>query len=220
MWCVAKLDDEYIDRMEILLDLYQRPASETHPVVCLDEKPIVLREDFRQPTCCKPGRPPRRDYEYIKHGTANAFVVVAPRLGQHMIEITPNRKAPMFAEMLLKVSQMFSDAKRIHLVVDNLNTHVRKSVVGRYGEKAGDQLWKRFKVHYTPKHASWLNQAEIGISMFSSACLKKRRISSIPHLTKEAAAYEKRANGEKRTIDWRFTKQKARKKFGYYTQTL
>jgi len=220
MWCVAKLDDEYVARMESLLDLYRRPANKRHPVVCLDEKPVVLRQDFRPGLPGKPGRVARRDYEYVKGGTANAFVAVAPKLGRHVIKITPNRKAPMFAEMLQKLSTVFGRAKRIHLVVDNLNTHVRKSVVERYGEQAGARLWRRFKVHYTPKHASWLNQAEIGISMFATACLGKRRIPSIEVLTLEAVAYEQRANRERRTIDWRFTKQKARKKFGYKTPTL
>lgn len=220
MWCVANLDAEYIRRMENLLDLYQRPASKVHPVVCLDEKPLVLRRDFHQSIPCKPGRIARRDYEYIKGGTANAFVAVAPKLGRHVIKITPNRKAPMFAEMLRTLSAKFAHAKRIHLVVDNLNTHVRKSVIDRYGATVGDRLWRRFHIHYTPKHASWLNQAEIGISMFAKTCLGKRRIISVDSLADEAAAYQKRINREHRMIDWQFTKQKARKKFGYITPTL
>ena len=217
MWCIGNLDDEYIKRMEDLLDLYAKPINRNEPVVCLDEKPVVLHSDSRPGVSCRPGKIARRDYEYVRRGKANAFYAVAPRLGEHMVRITDCRSAKRFAEMLFQIHRKYVSAKRIHLVVDNLNTHFKKSVVTRYGAHMGSRLWRRFEIHYTPKHASWLNQAEIAIGMFGGGCLRKRRIPTIEMLTKESSAYERRINAEERKIDWQFTKQRARKKFGYNT---
>jgi hypothetical protein len=220
MWCVGALDAEYIRRMEDLLDLYARPVNTKEPVVCLDEKPVMLRGDSRSFIPCKPGRPARRDYEYVRHGKANRFCAVSPRQGKHILRVTDSRSAARFAEMLFEINRQYRTAKRIHLVVDNLNTHFEKSIIKRFGVSMGRRLWGRFKVHYTPKHASWLNQAEIAIGMYANECLRKRRIPSIEALTTETLAYERRANAEQRTINWRFTKQRARKKFKYFTPSL
>ena len=182
MWCVGELDGEYIARMEDVLALYEKPLSEEEPVVCIDEKPVVLHADLRPPRPMYPGRTLRRDSEYERRGTANAFCGVEPKAGRHYPRVTPDRSSPEFADYLLEIAEHYPAADTIHLVMDNLSSHTRKAVVERYGEKAGDWLWDRFTVHYTPKHGSWLNQAEIEISLFSRQCLGQRRIPSLGDL--------------------------------------
>jgi len=124
----------------------------------------------------QPGRIGRRDYEYKRCGTANVFCGIEPKAGVHFTKVTPTRSSPEFADFLLEIAEHYPAADIIHLVVDNLSTHTRKALVDRFGKKAGGWLWQRFTVHYTPKHGSWLNQAEIEISLFSRQCLGNRRI--------------------------------------------
>lgn len=219
MWCVPEINDEYIQRMEDVLDLYERPTSAQEPVVCLDEKPIQLLKDTASYSRrSRPGHIRKRDYEYRRKGTANAFCAVEPKRGRHFIKITKNRKAKEFAEMLRDLGRFYPNARKIHLVMDNLNTHTRKSLIKHLGPKRGDNLWNRFEVHYTPKHASWLNQAEIEINMFSRECLGKDRIGTLITLERRALAWAKSANRDQRKINWGFTTEKARKKFGYKRQ--
>ncbi len=215
MWCVAKLDEEYIERMEDVLKVYEKPLTERAPVVCLDEKPVVLHEDTRPPVRMRPGQVARRDYEYKRCGTANVFCAVEPKAGRHFTKPTPTRKSPEFADFLLEIAASYPKADTIHLVLDNLSTHSRKAVIDRFGEKAGDWLWKRFTVHHTPKHGSWLNQAEIEIGIFSRQCLGKRRIATIDDLTTQTRAWNQRINQNQTTIKWKFTRKKARRKLKY-----
>ena len=151
MWCVAKLDEEYIARMEDVLGLYERPLSTTEPVVCIDEKPVVLHEDTCTPIPMLPGRVARRDYEYKRCGTANVFCGVEPKAGRHFTKVTPTRCSAEFADYLLKIASRYPAAHTIHLVMDNLSTHTQKALVERFGDTAGTWLWDRFTVHYTPK---------------------------------------------------------------------
>ena len=215
MWCVPELDDEYIERMESILDLYERGDSKDFPLICLDEKPIVLFEDSRAPLLMEEGSTKKVDYEYIRNGTANAFVAVEPFGGKYIVEITPNRKGILFAQFLRKVSLKYKNAKKISLVMDNLNIHSKTSLVREYGEKKADKIWNRFEIYYTPKHASWLNQAEIAIGMYSRQCLGKTRIPSIEQLTKTTRAWVDYINEKAVTIGWFFTKKDAREKMGY-----
>src|SRR5271167_2570673 len=215
MWCVAKLDKEYIARMEEVLAVYEKPLSEHEPVVCVDEKPVVLHQEVRSALAMQPGRVARRDSEYRRCGKANVFCGVEPKAGRHFTKVTADRSSPEFAAYLLEVAAHYPAADTIHLVMDNLSSHTRKAVVGRFGEKAGAWLWNRFTVHYTPKHGSWLNQAEIEISLFSRQCLGQRRIPSLGDLRPETRAWNRRMNRNRVTIDWRFTRRKARMKFGY-----
>src|ERR1035438_3953303 len=193
MWCVGELDEEYIARMEELVGLYEKPLCERAPVVCIDEKPVVLRADTRSPIAMKPGRVARRDYEYKRCGTANVFCGIEPKAGRHFTKVTPTqcsaefgftkvtptRCSAEFADYLLKIAVRYPAADTIHLVMDNLSTHTQKALVERFGDTAGTWLWDRFTVHYTPKHGSWLNQAEMEVGMFSRQCLGKRRIEDI-----------------------------------------
>jgi len=201
--------------MEDVLALYEKPLSEKEPVVCMDEKPVVLHAEVRPPRPMQPGRIARRDCEYERRGTANAFCGVEPKAGRHFTKITPNRSAPQFADYLVEIVAAYSEADTIHLVMDNLSSHGRKSLVDRYGERIGSLLWDRFTVHYTPKHGSWLNQAEIEISLFSRQCLGQRRISSLAELHHEAHAWNRKMNHGHITINWKFTRKKARQKFRY-----
>jgi transposase len=201
--------------MEDVLAVYEKPLSEKEPVVCMDEKPVVLHGDIRPPRPVQPGRIARRDCEYQRCGTANAFCGVEPKAGRHFTKITPNRSAPQFADYLLEIVAAYPEAETIHLVLDNLSSHRRKALVDRYGERLGGLLWNRFTVHYTPKHGSWLNQAEIEISLFSRQCLGQRRIPTLPELHREAQAWNRKVNREHVKINWKFTRKKARHKFGY-----
>ena len=215
MWCVAKLDQEYIACMEDVLKIYEKPLSEHQPVVCVDEKPVVLHEDTRPPIPMQPGQIGRRDYEYKRCGTANVFCGIEPKAGLHFTQVTPTRSSPEFADFILEIAEHYPGADTIHLVLDNLSTHSRKALVDRFGEEAGGWLWARFTVHYTPKHGSWLNQAEIEIGLFSRQCLGKRRMGDIVNLRRQAKAWNRRANRDHITIRWKFTRKQARRKMNY-----
>jgi len=141
----------------------------------VDEKPVVLQEDIRVVQPARPGRLGRRDYEYKRCGTANVFCGVEPKAGRHFLKATATRSAAEFAEYLVGIVAAYPKARTIHLVMDNLNTHQRKSLVQQYGERVGGLLWNCFRVHHTPKHGSWLNQAEIEVGRLSRQCLSRRR---------------------------------------------
>ncbi len=215
MWCIPKLNQEYINRMEDLLDLYEKPYNFKEPVICLDERPIQLLSDMRESIPMKPGYVKKRDYEYKRHGTTNAFCIVEPKAGNHITKITSNRKGGELAKMIYQIARKYPEADTIHLVMDNLNTHKLKSLTDKYGIEKGIKIWNRFTIHYTPVHASWLNQAEIEISLYAQQCLGKRRIRNIEILKRETKAWNRRVNKNKITINWRWTVKDARRKFKY-----
>jgi len=215
MWCVAELNAEYIEKMEGVLETYEKPLSAEEPVVCVDEKSVTLHEEVREPLPMKPGSVTKRDHEYKRCGTANVFCGVEPKAGVHFTKVTETRSACEFADFLQSVAEHYPEARTIHLVMDNLNTHHRKALVDRFGDVEGSALWDRFTVHYTPKHGSWLNQAEIEISLFSRQCLGKRRIGNLRLLHLEARAWNRHTNRKRVTINWTFSRKKARSKFGY-----
>ena len=214
MWCVPELNDEYVERMEDVLQLYEKPYDSAEPVVCLDEKPVQLLDDVRPPKLAR-GCVLQRDYEYRRCGTANLFCGVEPKGGRHFTKATKTRNKFEFAQMLQEIADAYPDADLIHLVLDNLSTHGRNSLVAAFGEEAGDRLWNRFRVHFTPKHGSWLNPAEIEISLVSRECLGRRRLGTLGRLRTETRAWNRDANRRRRTIEWRFTRRDARKTFGY-----
>ena len=218
MWCVAELDEEYIRRMEDVLALYEKPLSEEEPVVCIDEKPIVLHQDIRVPLPAQPGKLARRDYEYKRCGTANVFCGVEPKAGRHFPKATATRSAAEFADYLVEIVACYPQARTIHLILDNLNTHRRKALTDRYGEKLGAMLWERFTTHYTPTHGSWLNQAEIEVSLLSRQCLGRCRIPDLTNLCGQVHAWGRRINRDHTTIDWKFTRKQARRKLHYSTK--
>jgi transposase len=215
MWCVAELDEEYIRRMEDILAVYEKPLSEREPVVCVDEKPVVLHREVHPPQAMQPGRVARHDGEYQRCGTANVFCGVQPKAGRYFPKVTPDRCSTQFADYLLDIAIHYPQADTIHLVLDNLNSHTRKAVVERFGEKAGNWLWNRFTLHYTPKHGSWLNQAEIAISLLSRQCLSQRRIGDRAFLRRQIRAWSRRMNHSRTAIRWNFTRKRARHTFDY-----
>jgi hypothetical protein len=215
MWCVAELNEDYITKMEDVLATYERPYDPTEPVVCLDEKPVTLHADVRPARAAIPGREARRDNEYRRCGTANVFCAVEPKAGRHFTFPTPDRSGCEFAHVTFELARQYPSARTIHLVVDNLNIHGRKSLTGRYGKEVGSKLWQRFTPHYTPAHGSWLNQAEIEISLFARQCLGRRRIPDLKTLRREARAWTRRINRARTQLNWRFDRRTARRKFGY-----
>ena len=215
MWCIAELDDDYIEKMEGVLEVYEQPLSAAEPVVCVDEKPVTLHQEVRDPIPMKPGSVAKRDSEYQRCGTANVFGGIEPKAGVHFTRVTPNRSSPEFADFIESIANHYPQAETIHLVMDNLSSHTKKALVDKFGEEEGKALWDRFSVHYTPIHGSWLNQAELEVGLFSKQCLGKRRIGDIRTLRAEARAWNRRTNRKRVTINWRFDRKKARKKFKY-----
>jgi transposase len=207
MWCLAELDAAYIACMEDVLARYEGPYNAAEPVVCLDETPVSLHADVRTPRPARPGHVAKRDNEYRRCGTANIFGVVEPKAGRHFTCATPNRSAAAFARMVRTVVRAIPQAPTIHLVLDNLNTHREKALTDCFGHPEGRRLWQRLTVHYTPIHGSWLNQAELALSLVARQCLGTQRIAT--------RAWTARATRRKTTIDWRFTRKDARRTFGY-----
>jgi len=199
MWCVAELNEEYISKMEDVLEAYERPHDPAEPVVCLDEKPVTLHADVRPPASAKPGREARHDNEYERRGTANVFCIVEPKGGRHFTFATPNRSAFEFARVICELAMQYRDADTIHLVLDNLNIHRLKSLTDAFGTEMGREVWSRFTIHFTPKHGSWLNQAEIEIGLFARQCLGKRRIPDLNSLRRESRAWNRRMKFDRRT---------------------
>jgi hypothetical protein len=214
MWCVADLTEDYLVKMEDVLETYEQPYDPPQPVVCLDEKPVTLHADVGPASSAQPGREARRDNEYERCGTANVFCAVEPKTGRHFTFPTPNRSGFEFAQVVVTLALEYTEAKTIHLVMDNLNIHRRKSLADVFGAEMAAEVWDRFTVHHTPTHGSWLHQAEIEIGIFSRQCLGKRRIH-LKTLRREAKAWDRRMNRDRVEIAWKFDRRAARRKFGY-----
>ena len=217
---MAELTPEYIQKMEDVLAVYEKPYSSAEPVVCIDEKPVTLHAEVRPPIPMAPGKIAKRDNEYERCGTANVFCAVEPKAGTHFTLPTPNRSAPEFAKALGTIVDSYPFAGTIHLVMDNLNIHCRKTLTDYFGEQEGGYLWDRLTVHYTPTHGSWLNQAEIEISLFARQCLGHRRIPSLAILERESRAWNRQINRKRVKINWQFTRKKARAKFRYKSNSF
>jgi len=215
MWCVGELNEDYIAKMEDVLQTYEKPYDANEPVVCLDEKPVTLHADVRPPLPATPGRETRRDNEYERRGTANVFCAVEPKAGRHFTFPTPDRSGFEFAQVAVALALEYAAAKTIHLVMDNLNIHGRKSLSDVFGNEMATEVWDRFTVHHTPNHGSWLNQAEIEIGIFAGQCLGKRRIPDLKTLCREVRAWNRRINRAGTKINWKFGRTEARRKFGY-----
>ena len=216
MWCLPQIDGTYLKRMEDVLELYERAHNPQEPVVGLDEKPICLHDEVRTPEAARPGGiVAKRDSEYKRQGRANVFCAVEPRAGRHFTFPTPNRRGAQFAKLIAKVASRYPRARTIHLVVDNLNIHCQKSLTAHFGLEKGVSLWNRFTVHYTPKHGSWLNPAELEIGLFARQCLGQRRFPTLSMLNSEAAAWNRQINRKRTLLNWNFSRQDARNVFHY-----
>jgi len=171
MWCIQEITEEYRTRMYRLLELYQQGYDPSQPLVCMDEKSKQLLEDSRQPIKAKPGKLEKYDYEYKRRGTCNIFVAIAPKAGLRIVKVTDTRTKEDFAYFVEDlVEKHFSKATYVQLVLDNLNTHFEGSLIETFGKRKATRLQKKIKFIYTPKHASWLNMAEIEINIMDRQC--------------------------------------------------
>jgi len=195
-----------------LLDLYKQAYDPCQPMVCMDEKSKQLLEDSRQPIKAKPGKPEKVDYEYRRKGTCNIFVAVVPKAGMRIVKVTDQRTKEDFAYFIEElVEKHFRKATYIQLVLDNLNTHFEGSLIETFGKRKANRLLKKIRFIYTPKHGSWLNMAEIEISIMDRQCTGGR-IDSKETLESNVAIWSKERNKERRNIEWKFTRQDADKK--------
>ena len=219
MWCVGRLTAEYRERMYDLLALSSSGYDAREPVVCLDEKSKQLLAQTRAVLPGRAGCYTKEDYEYRRAGTRNLFVAVEPRAGHREVSVTLRRTKRDFVEFVQRlVDTVYAGATLIHLVLDNLNTHARASFVAILGETGAAALLSRVRFHYTPKHASWLNMAEIEIGVLNRQCLQ-RRLPDDLKIRSEVAAWTKQRNEEKRCLEWKFTRQEADKKLGKHYVT-
>lgn len=216
MWCITEITREYRKRMYRLLHLYKKPYDPKFPVVCFDEKSKQLLEDSRTPIPMKPSSVKKYDYEYRRNGTCNIFVAVEPKAGNHHIQVTDQRTRKDFA-LFMKwlIDKKYRKVKKIQMVLDNLNTHFKKSFYETFSKKECNRLLKRVNFIYTPKHASWLNMAEIEINLLDMECLD-RNIGNRIELEKQVQSWCSQNNSEKRKIKWSFTRYKADKKLSQY----
>lgn len=212
MWCIQTITPQYRERMYRLLDLYKVSDDPLHPLVCMDEKSKQLLGDSRKPIAARPGSLEKYDYEYKRNGTCNIFVAVAPHQGIRYTKVTDTRKKPDFAHFVEElVEKHFPTAEYIQLVMDNLNTHFEGSLIETFGEAKAKQLMQKLRFIYTPKHASWLNMAEIEINIMDRQCTGTR-IESKEKLTDAVEKWTDQRNKNKCKIKWKFTRQDADKK--------
>ena len=197
-------------RMEDVLDLYAAPADPARPRVCFDERPVVLRGDARPGTPCAPGRAARVDYEYTREGGCNCLLCFAPDDGWRRVEVTARRAAGDFARAMRRLAdERYPAADVIVLILDNLSTHTPAAFYQTFDAAEARRLTQRFEFHYTPRHASWLNMAEIELSILERQCLR-RRLPTPERVAAEVAAWERARNAEHATVTWRFTTPTAR----------
>lgn len=196
--------------MEEVLEVYTRPYDPTRPVVCLDETSKQLVSETRTPLPAEPGQPERVDYEYERQGTANLFMAVEPLTGQRHVTVTDRRTAVEFAQVVKALLEVhYPHAEKVVLVLDNLNTHKPAALYQAFEPAVAWRLLERLEIHHTPKHGSWLNMAEIELSVLSQQCLN-RRIPDTATLTREIAAWQQARNADPRPVNWRFTTADAR----------
>lgn len=196
--------------MEDVLEVYQRPADPKRPLVCLDEASRQLLDDLRASLAMEPGQPLREDSEYQRNGTANLFMLFAPLLGWRHVEVTERRTALDFAQVVKQLLTVhYPDAEKVVLVMDNLNTHKASNLYEAFPPEEARAYCERLEIHHTPKHGSWLNMAEIELSVLARQCLD-RRLPDKTFLTREVRAWEEARNQAGMTVNWHFTTQDAR----------
>lgn len=196
--------------MEDVLEVYTRPYDAKRPLVCMDEKPLQLIEETRRPMPAGRGREGRVDFEYKRAGTADVWMFYEPLAGKRQVQASRTRTTRDWAEKMKTLSdELYPEAERIVVVLDNLNTHRAASFYEVFAPAEARRLVERFEFHYTPKHGSWLNMAEIELSVVSRQCLS-RRIPTLEMLSSETRAWVSRRNDASASVDWRFTTDDAR----------
>ena len=210
-WCIPpKQSAEFVACMEDVLDVYTRAYDPLRPLVCLDETSKQLITETRPCRPCRPGRVKRIDPEYRRNGTASVFMMTAPLEGQRHVRVREHRKREDFAEMIRELcDELYPDVERIVLVMDQLNTHNTASLYQAFGPDEAKRLADKLEIHHTPKHGSWLNMAEIELSVLSRQCLDDY-FETREQLAQAIAAWERPRNASHAGIDWRFTTKDAR----------
>jgi hypothetical protein len=214
MWCIPRVDGEFVARMEDVLDLYAERPDAKRPVVCFDESPTQLIGEVRTPFAAKPGQLERYDCEYRRNGTANLFVCLDVHRPWRHVKVTDHRTAVDFAQCMRELADVhYPHAERIRVVMDNLSTHAPGALYTAFPPQEARRIVQRLEFHFTPKHASWLNMVEIEIGVLRRQCLD-RRIGDRARLVAEIAAWERERNQSGARIRWMFTAAKAREKMG------
>ncbi|MGM1023707.1 MAG: IS630 family transposase [Bacillota bacterium] len=212
-WCIpAKSSSEFVARMEDVLETYALPYDPEIPLICMDEQPIQLLDHSRPPQPMKAGQVLREDYEYVRKGSCSLFLFTEPLAGWRHVQASERRTKSDWALQIQELLEVhYPEAKRVRLVMDNLNTHTISSLYETFAPEQALALAKRLEIHYTPKHGSWLNIAEIELSVMTIQCLN-RRIASIEELQGEVSAWETERNRVQKSVDWQFTTEQARGK--------
>jgi transposase len=214
MWCIPRVDAEFVARMEDVLALYAEPPDPRKPVMCFDETPRQLIGEARVPVMAEPGKRRRCDYEYVSNGTANVFMFVDVHRPWRRAKVTERRTSLDFADCMRDLVDLhYPEAERVRVVLDNLSTHSPAALYQRFAPAEARRILTRLEFHHTPKHASWLNMVEIEIGVMVSQCLD-RRIPDMAMLVAEVAAWQKRRNAAGAQIHWMFTVERARLKLG------
>jgi transposase len=214
MWCIPRVDGEYVARMEDVLDLYAETPDSQRPVVCFDESPVQLIGEVRQPIPAAPGQLERYDYEYRRNGTVNLFVFLDANRPWRKVKVTERRTAEDYAQCMRELVDVhYPNADTIRVVQDNLSSHSAGALYQTFDPAEARRILRRLEFHYTPKHASWLNMVEIEIGVLRGQCLD-RRIDYPEELKCEIGAWERQRNATGARINWMFTTDKARSKMG------
>jgi len=210
-WCIPpEANAEFVCKMEDVLEVYQRPYDCKRPQVCLDEASKQLIGETCTPIPASPGREAREDYEYVRNGTANLFMMFEPLAGRRHVTVTDRRTKKDFANVVRElVDERYPDADQIVLVMDNLNTHSAASLYEAFEPAEARRLAEKLEIHHTPKHGSWLDMAEIELGILNRQCLD-RRIDNIATLKQEIAAWEHDRNHRETKVNWRFKTADAR----------
>ena len=192
------------------MEIYQLPYDPDYPVVCMDESSKQMVGEVHDPIPCKPGYPKRMDDEYVRKGVAEIFMEVEPLIGKRHVAVTERRTRKDWAQQIKQMlDERYSDAVQVRLIMDNLNTHNIASLYETFKPQEARRLAERLEIHHTPKHGSWLNMAEIELSVLKGQCLN-RRIADMATMRTEVVAWEKHRNNTPRKIDWQFTTTNAR----------
>ena len=210
-WCIPpKSNAEFVCQMEEVLDVYKRPYDPNRPTVCFDERPKQLIAEVRKPMPTVRGKQARYDYEYKRNGVANLFMMFEPLVGKRHVKVTNRRTKKDWAECVRQlVDEIYPQADRIVLVMDNLNTHKKASLYEAFEPVEAKRIADKLEIHYTPKHGSWLNMAEIEMSVLSRQCFAQR-MDNVERLEKEVMAWAEERNAKGAKVDWRFTTDDAR----------
>lgn len=211
MWCLSEAPNAaFVCAMEDVLDVYKRRYDEKRPVICMDETSKQLVGETRRPLPAAPGRPERVDYEYRRNGTANLFMLAEPLRGRCEVKVTERRTKIDWAHLIKDmVDEHYPEAQKIVLVMDNLNTHAKGSLYEAFEPAEAKRLADKLEIHYTPKHGSWLNVAEIMLHLLAIQCLA-RRIENRETLASEVAHWTRPHNQNAKPVNWQFTTDKAR----------